>query len=214
MIRKRLFLLAIFSVIFPCFVMGQDNGFKAGVVGGPSLYWLRGEGIEPEYHNGLCYSAGLTLEKTYNNAISIESGLYYLNRKYYANSPKTLFSYANINNLEYYLLSIPLKIKYYFGKTKKIYFSTGIVISSLLSAKSIIYEYSGGQPFVSDDTEHYKRIQMKIPANFGFIVPLNGRTSIFFEIYDYLGLSNIKISPHPNQKTNSVSLSLGLAIGI
>ncbi|MCF8225956.1 MAG: PorT family protein [Bacteroidales bacterium] len=210
---KRFSIFIFWIILVVSYSFGQDTKCQIGVVGGPSFYWIRGEGIEPESHSGIGYSLGLTLEYRFNNNFAFESGIYYFNRKFYYETPPTVLNYSNLSNTEYRFINFPLKTKYYIGKQKNIFIGTGLALSRVMYAITTIYDpLLDDQPFFLNDIEFYDKFQAKFIGNIGYKFALSEKADIYIEIVDYLGLLNITTSPHPIRKSNSLNLLLGLRL--
>ncbi|GEL11496.1 Outer membrane protein beta-barrel domain-containing protein [Flavobacterium glycines] len=226
---KKALLTVFLVVVFNVVGLAQSN-YSVGVNFGSNYTSFRGSDILDHTDSGFGYLAGLFVEYRINKNFSINSGLN-LEQKSIKYETDYTISYFDNQTFEYFVedinvktinkykyLTIPLLVKYSFGKSKSFFVNGGGFISFWQSHKqkshfvnknggSIVYSPSGiNFPLANDVSSDYG-----VSLGLGKIFELDNRNTILIELRDNLGLCNT-IDGTFNQgvsggiKTNSLSL--------
>lgn len=220
----RIFLLII-SFLF-CITLGysQDSKFKFGIQGGltysdyrgnqhafssqeyiekPGLGFLGGIHAEYQLKKRLC----LKLEVSYEQKIQKEENTFtYLGKVYNFTSKK---------NQDYVV--IPLMLKYNFKDQDSFYVNGGPFIGFLLKSDvtNDLEKIENVNTSTIDNIVLYKKTDFGVSIGIGKTFEINQMGSIYIELRENLGLSNINnydIKEYGDLKTNSLNLMIGYSL--
>jgi len=201
-------------------LMGQ-NQLSVGVVGSPSVVFLRDDRIDSRIVPKIAYSCGIKLQFNLNEILSLSTDIQYEKKGL---QTKDILEVTDDNGLidrrisKYYncldYITIPLILRVNFGKKTKIFLSSGIFMGYLLQQKSLYYskDYLNKQ----NQTKDYKKWDWGVSMGVGVSYPLSQKLFLTAEIRNNLGLYNTYNIKFANSAifTNSTNILLGASLKI
>lgn len=228
-------ILFLFTVAFSSAVFGQvpggyggkmskndnTNKIDIGVLGSPSIRFLRGNEIIKDLHRPTFgFSGGIFFQYNFRKVFSIRTDIAF-ERKGSVASGNILMTDNNGNFIEsvdwktfsnFDYLTAPVLLRASLGKKIKYFANVGVFFSYLIK-QTFDNRYSNTFPNnIGDNTDLDKRFDTGISAGLGLTVPINTKFSISLEIRNNLGLYNVSKVPVINDgtiKTNSTNLLFG-----
>ncbi len=221
--RKITFLLfAITLITFK--TTAQESKVKFGVQAGLTYSKFRGYESFTGEKPGFSYLFGVSLQYKLDESLSLRADLSY-DRKtqvtkgstidWYSDSPvispDAIYNFKGTTYLNY--ITLPIMLKFNFTRNKSFYINGGPYLGYLLKS-GMKYETSRPQDSDEDieDTKYRKSIDFGISAGFGKEFKLNDNHSIYVELRENLGLTDIAKPAMPtdeSMKTNSLNLITG-----
>ena len=193
---KNYFIISII-ILLPFFSNAQENSWKIGVKVLPEI-----TNLEP-FSSGKrgALSGGVQFVYPFAEKISIESGIYYLDRGMQTNLGLGAYDKKNDIKYHFYYLQLPLLIRMKVGKA--FYGSTGPAIDYYLNTKVV---YGDGETYKSRDSNG-NRIGLGGIAAFGYEAPLPILKKVNF-------LIEARINPVFNIEISKIAaLNYGLGAG-
>lgn len=216
----------LLSISFFCTTLSysQDSKFKFGVQGGLTYSDYRGNQLDissTEYTEkpGLGFLGGLHVEYQLKKRIRLKLEVSYEQKIQKEKNTFTyggkVYNFTSKKNQDYVVL--PLMLKYSFSDRNSFYVNGGPFIGFLL--KSDITNDAEKIENVNmntiDNMALYKKTDFGVSIGVGKTFEINQKSSIYIEIRDNLGLSNINnydIEEYGNLKTNSLNLMVGYSL--
>jgi hypothetical protein len=210
--QLRIFVLSItVSFLFSSELKAQINKFEFGVEASPSFTFLKGSRIEKYYNGTLGFSGSITFQYNWRKRIALRTNIAYERKGGEGEFDFTDNYGASIGkgvvNLNFDYLTIPVLVRYTFGKRVK-YFINGGSYFSYLIKQTLVFKgaNSDGE---SNNTSSYNRLDVGISLGIGLQYPINEKLILSSEIRGNMGLANAL--PNGDLKVNSVNLLLGIA---
>jgi hypothetical protein len=210
--QLRIFVLSItVSFLFSSELKAQINKFEFGVEASPSFTFLKGSRIEKYYNGTLGFSGSITFQYNWGKRIALRTNIAYERKGGEGEFDFTDNYGASIGkgvvNLNFDYLTIPVLVRYTFGKRVK-YFINGGSYFSYLIKQTLVFKgaNSDGE---SNNTSSYNRLDVGISLGIGLQYPINEKLILSSEIRGNMGLANAL--PNGDLKVNSVNLLLGIA---
>lgn len=123
------------------------------------------------------YSTGLCYQHSISRQVSAETGFQYSNNDLLRNDSRMKFNYVDL----------PVKFRFYTGKRKRFYISTGASVGFIMNALVDTYSKSGELDSYSIyDT--FKKVNFGFSGALGARLPLNNRIQLNFEVIENLGI--------------------------
>jgi hypothetical protein len=213
MSRLRIFVLSItLSFLFCIELKAQTNKFEFGVEASPSFTFLKGNDfIEKMYNGTLGYSGGISFQYNWGKRIALRTNIAYERKGGEGEFDFTDNYGASIGkgvvNLNFDYLTIPILVRYTFGKRVK-YFINGGSYFSYLIKQTLVFKGANSDS-ESNNTSSYNRLDAGISLGTGIQYPINEKLILSSEIRGNMGLANTL--PNGDLKVNSVNLLLGIA---
>lgn len=213
MSQIRIFVLSItLSFLFCSELKAQTNKFELGAEASPSITFLKGSSfIEKMYDPTLGFSGGISFQYNIRKKIGLRTSLAY-ERKGGINRSSILykgefFENASLNfNFDY--LTLPILIRFSFGKKIKYFVNSGPYFGYLLS-QTFVTKGDNFNTFTNDYTATTNKFDVGISFGTGLQYPIKEKLILSSEIRGNLGLYNT--IPSGDTKVNSVNLLLGIA---
>src|SRR6218665_1532848 len=196
--KKNLFLL-LFALL-PFFQMQAQHKFKLGINGGATYSKFRNQDvgtINGTY--GFGFMAGLSAEYYLKDNLSLKANLSYDRKSSRAKSTLSVREYYDSYPIvyrqkityNYDYLTLPIMVKFDFGKNKDFFINGGPFIGYLLQSelKSKMKPSYPTDPL--DTTDSYNSFDYGLTVGFGKIVKLTEKTDLSIEVRDNLGLSKM-----------------------
>lgn len=221
MMRK--YILAFISLLLISnFALSQIGPVEIGVVGGPTLFSIRGY-MEQERNSNpaISYAIGLNFESRLTDRIALKTNLLFEDNRflYFSSSFPTDDNIAS--SLVYNAIALPISGIYYLGKHQRLRIGLGICISWMLNGKSTYYAINSEDEFTLDAMQNYTNFNYGISGSIGYTVPISTRINFMVDIVNTVGLKDIftvqasDISHTPNidhtLKTNSLRMFFGVS---
>ena len=201
-------------------VFGQQNKFDIGIIGGPSVSFLRGnEFIKANHDPTFVFSGGLSLQYNFPKIFSLRTDMQFERKGSVVVVVSTFTDIVgNVTgqgiiyvNSDY--LTAPILLRSSFGKKVKFFVNTGTFFGYLI--KQTFATTTPNYPNINiDNTRNDKRLDLGATAGFGLSIPIKDKFLISWEIRDNYGLLNVSKVPVVNDgtvKTNSTNLLIGFA---
>jgi hypothetical protein len=189
----------------------QESKFLAGIEGGPSNTFLRGNEILKKWHQpDTRFTAGVFFQFNFRKFFSVRTGALYQDKGSVIKGPFPDGKSETIGTSHFQYLSIPLLLRATFGK-KIIYFvNAGPSLECLLSAWNQIEM----APAHRENLPDFNTVDFGLTGGIGIGVPLCHSILISLEARNNLGLTNISQLPAGDGgsiKTNSAALLIGIS---
>ncbi len=208
MSQLRIFVLSItFSFLFCSVLNAQTNKFEIGVEVSPSFTFLKGNDfIEKMYNGTLGYSGGISFQYNWGKRIALRTNIAY-ERKGGEGEFEFTDNYGasigkGVVNLNFDYLTIPVLVRFTFGKRTKYFINGGSYFGYLIN-QTLVFKgaNSNGE---SNNTASYNSLDAGISLGTGIQYPINEKLFLSSEIRGNIGLYNIL--PGGDVKVNSVNL--------
>lgn len=235
---KKLFVIIIITVFYCSLSFSQSN-HRLGFVFGPNHFSLRGSNFLDEAKSDFGYFVGVSYEYKLDENLSLVTGMTFEQKRINHSSQ---FKYAFVNEQgefithdysvetknKYYYFSLPVLLKYNFGKDKLFFVNGGFFIATTGKHKvsrkttneTLGYSYTpttGNYNFpFADDIEGF---DYGVSFGIGKSFKLNSITNISVELRDNFGLVNIiqdfnESGVKNTIKTNTLSLITQLSFDL
>ncbi|MBK7946772.1 MAG: PorT family protein [Flavobacteriales bacterium] len=209
----RALALVVIATLTRSDAMSQMTRFEAGLQGGPSIGWLRGNSAVDETDALVGPSAGLTVQYNLSSTTGIRLGAGYQQK---GSSTKVAFTDSNGSTVaegtaryELQYLSIPLMLRFGFGDKVRVTAGAGGYAGVLMSAQLTSKGFDIGDQTVTDDFEN---LDLGICASIAGSMQLSTHLGLNVEARYDKGLTNISALPVINDdsiRTNAVCLLVG-----
>lgn len=176
---------------------GQATQFSIGVEGGPGLVTLTGSPALKDMKSIIRWSAGLTFQYRINKRLSLIAAPAYAGKG--AKAPMSILILDTITgasggaitpHLHYNYLTLPLMIRYTFGRRIKYYGSGGPYISYLLGRRDIAKGENIAPLTLYEGKDIDQAWDFGISLGAGISIPVLKRVSVSLEIRNSTGLYN------------------------
>lgn len=235
MCNMKRFLVVVIFAILSCTSFAQSN-HRLGFVFGPNHFSLRGSDFLDEAKSDYGYFFGFSYEYKFNKNLSLVTGITIEQKRINYN---TQFDYDFFNEQgeivthdysvetknKYQYFSLPLLLKYNFGKDKSFFVNGGLFIatsgkhkkSTKTTNETLGYSYTpttGNYNFpFADDIEGF---DYGVSLGIGKSFKLNSKTNVSVELRDNFGLVNIiqdfdESELKSTMKTNTLILMIQLS---
>lgn len=223
---KKILFTVVFS-LFTIVLLGQ-NKFKIGVNSGLTFSNFRGNDTPvTEQKYGFDFMAGLSLEYSLSEKLSLKTNLTYdrktgIVKSNYNYRPSfdepSVFVIQKVRS-NYNYLTMPVFIKYNFGKYNSYFINGGPFVGFLLSSKFVdkSKQTPSSLDFNEDTSDLNKKTDFGFSYGVGKLIPLDEKNDLVIELRQNLGLVNTSDVPVYNNgeiKTNSFNLIVGWSFGI
>ena len=210
--QKTFFFLSIAFLLSFSQLNAQTNKFELGVEASPSITFLKGSSfIENFYDPTLGFSGGLSFQYNIGKRIALRTNIAYERKggisrnNFYYNG--NLIQNSSINfNFDY--LTLPILVRFSFGKKVKYFVNTGPYFGYLLS-QTFVTKGDNFNTWTNDYTSATNKFDFGVSFGTGLQYPLKEKIYLSSEIRGNLGLYNT--IPNGDTKVNSVNLLLGIA---
>jgi hypothetical protein len=210
----KIFLFLSIAILFLFFnhLNAQTNKFELGAEVSPSITFIKGSSfMEDFYDPTFGFSGGFSFQYNIDKRIALRTNLTYerkggINRNnfYY---DVNLIKNSSINfNFDY--LTLPILVRFSFGKRVKYFINTGPYFGYLLS-QTFVTKGDNFNTFTNDYTAATNKFDVGISFGTGIQYPIKEKIYLSSEIRGNLGLYNT--IPSGDTKVNSVNLLLGIA---
>lgn len=210
--QKTFFLLSIAFLLYFNQLNAQTNKFELGVEASPSITFLKGSSfMENFYDPTLGFSGGFSFQYNIGKRIALRTNIAYerkggINRNnfYYDGN---LIKNSSINfNFDY--LTLPILVRFSFGKRVKYFVNTGPYFGYLLS-QTFVTKGDNFNTRTNDYTSATNKFDFGVSFGTGLQYPIKEKIYLSSEIRGNLGLYNT--IPGGDTKVNSVNLLFGIA---
>ncbi|TDP61075.1 outer membrane beta-barrel protein [Flavobacterium dankookense] len=234
---NKLFASLILTVLC-CNSSFTQSKHQLGFVFGPNYFSLRGSDFLDETKSNFGISYGVSYEFILNNRLSIVTGLSFEQKQIDYNSKSEYYYVSEVGQIlpleysfetknKYQYFTLPLLLKYNFGKKNLFFINGGLFISSSgkyhKSSKitsEILYNYpinveKNNFPFADD----MSGVDYGISLGVGKSFRLNSKTKLSVELRDNFGLVNIiqdfnQSGENNTIKTNTLNLITQLSFDL
>ena len=192
----------------------QSKGFYVGLIGGPDVSTVKFQSV----HN-LGFSIGGLVGYRFNNHISVETGIlwdkkyYYASGEYFSKDQLQIPSSVDILNVNgnCNMFEIPLSFRYDFAAQKKHNFFAAAGLSSyLMTSEYYSFQLQGSYGTYTKDSLYNSsntNILSIAKLSVGYEYMLNSKTKIRFEPYVNIPLQGVGLG---SMSISSVGLYLGI----
>ena len=198
--------------------IGFCQKFTLGVEGGPNISSLRGENTNEDLLDPkIFYSVGIYSDYLAYNNFSLKLGAYYQIKGAKSDILFTDNTGTEIGTFElrevFKYISVPLLVKYQFGKKILFYINGGPTISFLMKQNM---EFDSPKQFPLDNidrTEYYKSTDFALSFGVGSYVPLTNKFNISIDLRNDLGLTDVSDNSNVTGyklKNNSLNMMIGV----
>ncbi|MCC6691151.1 MAG: PorT family protein [Bacteroidia bacterium] len=215
--------LSILIAVLTTAAFGQQNKIDIGLVGSPSIIFLRGNDIIKQYHKpAVGFSGGLFFQYNFPKIFSIRTDIQFERKGSLVTG--TIYYTDNFGNVidsekwtDYFhfgYLTMPIIVRATIGKKIKYFFNTGLFSGYLIKQTEIYGATKYLSKKTTDNIDNFKRFDFGATAGLGLIVPIKNKFSISLELCDNFGLYNVSKLAVINDgtvKTNSTNLLIGFA---
>ncbi len=219
---KRL-TLTLWTAVFTTALFGQQNKFDIGLVGSPSMVFLRGNDIIKQYHKPtIGFSGGLSFQYNFPKFISIRTDIQFERKGSLATG--TIYYTDNTGNVidsekwtDYFhfdYLTMPILVRATIGKKIKYFFNAGLFAGYLIKQTDIFGATKYLPKQTTDNTSRDQRFDLGATGGLGLSVPIKDNFLISLEIRDNLGLYNVskvQVINNGTIKTNSTNFLITLS---
>ena len=219
---KNIFLTLTVALGFTATIFGQQNKLDIGLVGSPSMIFLRGNDYIKESHKPkVGFSGGLSLQYNYPNTFSLRTDIQFERKGSVVPGAFTdivgnVVGEDKPIHVNFNYLTVPILLRATFGKKTKCFVNAGTFLGYLIK-QTFVYPAGTILPDGSDredNTKNDKRLDFGATAGLGLSIPIKDKFLIAFEIRDNLGLYNVSAVPIDNDgtiKTNSTNLLISFS---
>ncbi|WP_337966680.1 porin family protein [uncultured Flavobacterium sp.] len=222
--KKIIFLL--FTITLITFTTtAQESKIKFGVQGGLTYSTFRGYHSFTNEKPGLSYLFGISFQYKLNESLSLKADLNYDRKTQFTKGTSSswytpdnpmppadaIYNFKSVTYLNY--ITLPIMLKFSFTHNKSFYINGGPYLGYLIKS-GMTFESSRKQTPDEDleNTKYRKSLDFGISAGFGKEFKLNDKHSIYVELRENLGLTDIANPDMPtdeSMKTNSFNLITG-----
>ena len=210
--KSFLFLSIAILFLFCNQLNAQTNKFELGVEVSPSFTFLKGNDfIEKMYNGTLGYSGGISFQYNCGKRIALRTNIAY-ERKGGEGEFEFTDNYGasigkGIVNLNFDYLTIPVLLRFTFGKRVKYFINGGSYIGYLIN-QTLVFKGANSNGEINN-TASYNSLDAGISFGTGLQYPIKEKIYLSSEIRGNLGLYNT--IPGGDTKVNSVNLLFGIA---
>ena len=216
------------TLLLSTILLLAQNKVKIGVNSGLTYSNFRGNDTPVTGKKyGLDFMGGISLEYSLSEKLSIKTNLTYdkktgIVKSNYMYQPSfdspSIVVNQKVRNI-YNYLTIPILIKYNFGKNNSYFVNGGPFIGFLLNSKlkDVSKQTPSNFDYDQDTTDLNKKTDYGLSYGFGKLIPLNEKNDLVIELRQNLGLvntSDVFVYNNGEIKTNSFNLILGWSFGI
>ena len=186
---KNKLLLFLFQLLFVFTVKAQELKIGISMMTGKSV-----QSANWDYYNIICHNCGLiyietdskwstsfrfSMDYSWNNIISIESGLALMNRGLKMKSDNLY-----VNNISYYYTSVPFVFNYHF---RKFYFGLGTSANFFIKSKKDSPSFNDGSSKENDLPKQHNKTSLALISQIGYNFPIHEKVDLNCGLYyDYL----------------------------
>jgi hypothetical protein len=205
-------------------IFAQRGVWTAGIEGGPGVSFLYGSGsVYNNFTPSLAGVAGIFGEYGFAGRFSAKAALHYERISSRIENKSSQLDTGGMQQFNLDYVSLPLLVKWTFGRRIQFFINAGPNISYLLKQSTWYNPESGGKVLVANETQYYQSVHVAATAGIGAFLPFAKRFLLSMEIRDNFGLLNIRsgvsdferksYSPEPAAVgyTNSTLLMIGIA---
>jgi len=207
-------LLLFICLLFSITVFSQQNKFDLGIIGGPSITYLRSSAKNSKISPNIGFYAGVSAQYNFNKYCALHTEMAF-ERK--GDATKVTLTDINGNvigtpkfTFQYNCLTLPVLFRASFGEKVKFFLNAGPYVSYLLKAeyKNILgYNSSDGNNF--NETSYLHKIDVGITQGLGIIIPVQNKLYLSCELRDNLGIVGLfKSTNYSNGQSYNHSLAL------
>jgi|DEB19_MinimDraft_2_1074335.scaffolds.fasta_scaffold26154_1 opacity protein-like surface antigen len=209
--KSFLFLSIAILFLFCNQLNAQTNKFEIGVEASPSFTFLKGSRIEKYYNGTLGFSGGISFQYNCGKRTALRTNIAY-ERKGGEGEFEFTDNYGasigkGVVNLNFDYLTIPVLVRFTFGKRIK-YFLNGGSYFAYLIKQTLVFKGANSNGEINN-TASYNSLDAGISLGTGLQYPINEKWFLGSEIRGNMGLLNTL--PSGDTKVNSVNLLLGIA---
>lgn len=222
--KRNVLILCMLHLLPGAVIFAQRGSWSAGVEGGPGLSFIYGSGsVYNNFTPSFAGVAGIFGEYGFADRFSAKAALHYERISSRIENKSSQLDTGGMQQFNLDCVSLPLLIKWTFGRRIQFFVNAGPNISYLLKESTWYLPESGEKTMIADETPYYQSLQLAAAAGVGATLPFAKRFLLSLEIRDNVGLLNIRTSvsdfeqksysPEPVAigYTNSTLLLIGVA---
>jgi hypothetical protein len=199
-------------------MFSQDNNngkFKLGLNLGVNQSNLKGSVLD-DYDKVISYSFGLSSEYKISKNISLLLNINYDNKvmkleDFRVNDFNNNDTYFVDNRITLNYINIPLNVRYYIGKSDKLFADAGIFYNHFLNVKNKTLRKDTEEEIALFAIPNVKKYDYGALIGLGYTFHLNKKNYLSILLIDEFGVPNIfdyPNNPNVNVKTNTIKLIL------
>jgi hypothetical protein len=197
---------------------GQTNMFDIGIEGSPSIVFLHGNDFIEKYHKPtIRFTGGFFFQFNFKKIVSLRTNITFERKgsivpiETFDNNGNQTGDYLSKAYFNY--LTLPVLVRATFGKKVQFFVNAGPYLGYLIQ-QTVIFSGDNVITTTTDNTSHFKRIDIGLSTGLGLSIPMQKRFAFSFEVRNNLGLYNISALPVMDDqtiKTNAINFLFGFA---